>query len=156
MPLVGLALASCGSAREVAACEEFIKGELRSPSTYRRISVKSYDGPISERAKAQLSEAEARRAVDNPEWAKFRKERDANAPAGEKAAETMRDVYVEFDSDNAYGTPVRGLQRCGFVLSNGSLLGETALRAKVSLAGANRDYRNLTEDRTEPEYPCCL
>jgi hypothetical protein len=124
-------LASCGQA-DVAACEEFLKGGLRSPATYRKVSVRTYDAPITK----QQATAIGARVYDNRPL-------------------TLRKVFIDYDADNAYGTPVRGIEMCAFVLLEGKLPDAGSLRTKVSLAGTQRDYRRLTRQQ-EPDYPCCL
>lgn len=154
-PILALALLGCEKA-EIKACEGFLKGGLRSPSTYRRVSTNSYDGQINERALAQIRDEEAERDRGNPEWAKIRRELDAETPAAERPKETFREVFIEYDAENAYGTPIRGAEQCGFVLRNGELPSSGSLSAKVSKAESSRTLRQLRGDDDEPAYPCCL
>jgi hypothetical protein len=154
-PILALTLAGCGRA-DVSACEEFLKDSLRSPSTYRRIGVSTYDRPINAEARAQLREEEERSARENPDWAAVRRQLDADTPATERPVETLREVFIEYDAENAFGAPIRGAQRCGFILRNGNLSSSSSLRTKLSLAQSGRSLRQLRGDNSEPAYPCCL
>lgn len=131
VPLAALLLAGCGQ-EDVEACEEFLKGGLRSPATHRQVSVRTYNAPIT---KQQATAIGARVYDDRPL--------------------TLRKVFIDYDADNAFGTPVRGIEMCAFLLSDGKLPDAGSLRSKVSLAGTQRDYRRLTGQQ-EPDYPCCL
>lgn len=153
--LLPLALLGCDKP-EVAACEVFLKGGLRSPSTYHRVSVNSYDGPLGEPALTQMREEDAERDRGNPEWAKIKRGLEAQTPAAQRSQDTLREVFIEYDAANAYGTPIRGAQQCGFVLRNGELPSADSLRAKVSKAESARALRQLRGDDKDPAYSCCL
>ena len=74
-----LAISGCsdenGSAIE--ACRDFVKGGLRSPSTYEEVSSSVSDGE-------------------------------------DVGQHDRRNVFIEYDAANAFGTPVRSTQLCSF------------------------------------------
>lgn len=130
--LILLALAGC-EGREIAACEEFLKDGLRSPSTYRRVSLTTRDEATTAQRIVELG--------------------GRQPPAGQSLA--LRTITIEYDANNAFGIPIRGAGQCGFLLRDGSLAGQQLLDSQVRLASARRDGRML-ERQPEPQYPCCL
>ena len=130
--LMALVLAGC-EAREIAACEDYVKDGLRSLSTYRRVSVASRDEAATAARIIELGGRQLR--------------------GGQSLA--LRTVTIEYDAQNAFGTPIRNAAQCGFVLGDGEVAGQQLLDSKVRLANANRDGR-LLQREPEPQYRCCL
>jgi hypothetical protein len=62
----------------VKACEEFLKGGLRSPATYRQVSVKKYDAPMTKERATAIGAQVA-----------------GNQPL------TLREVFIDYDADSA-------------------------------------------------------
>ena len=91
-----LAAGACSKPNDdaIAACEKFIQGSLRSPSTYAKVSSKVSDQPIT---------AEDLALYQLPKGS-------SSGPA------SVRTVFIEYDAANAYGTPVRGTEKCDFLL----------------------------------------
>lgn len=115
-------LSSCGktgasAGAEIAACETFIQGALRSPSTYKRISLGQSDRAVA--------------VVD------YNAYKGLNASAGDNPA--VRTVSISYDSANAFGTPIRGNQQCDFLLRDStSNKFESEPSVSATLAGADR------------------
>ena len=119
--LISFALTGCDKVGEwqhpeLAACESFISGGLRSPSTYKRINVE-YDRP-------QMN-----------------------------SASNTKNVHIEYDAANAYGTPVRASQLCEFKTdSSGKFVPEP--ESAASSAAISRDFaRALGDDEWSK---CCV
>lgn len=130
--LIALLLAGC-EGREIAACEDYVKYGLRSPSTYGRVNVTTRDEPVTGPRIAELGGREPR--------------------GGQSLA--LRTVTIEYDAQNAFGTPIRSAAQCGFVLRDGEIAGQQLLNSSVRLAQAKRDTRMLQRE-PDPLYPCCL
>ena len=131
-----LLLCSCG-ARDVQACEDFIRDGLRSPSTYKRMSLVSDD--------KQLNEEEFRELTKLPRY-------------GTYTPHQLREVLIEYEAANAYGTPVRGTEICAFVLTDGELPSKAAMKADLALAKSARTLRDLqiAGAPSQAKYSCCL
>lgn len=120
-------ISACSDAPEIAACQDFLKGGLRSPSTYSEVSVRSEDLPMPAENLARYQLA------------------DRSSP--EKAG--VRTVSIVYDAANAYGTPVRGVQTCHFLLKDrekGTLAADVEVAATI--AGADRALGQRAD--------CCL
>lgn len=118
--LMALVLAGC-EGREIAACEDYVKDGLRSPSTYRRVSVASRDEAATAARIVELGGRQVR--------------------GGQSLA--LRMVTIEYDAQNAFGAPIRNAAQCGFVLGDGEVASQQLLDSKVRLANANRDGRMI-------------
>lgn len=130
--LFAIALSGC-EGREIAACEDYLKDGLRSPSTYNRVNVSARDEPVTAARIVELGGREPR--------------------GGQSLA--LRSVTIEYDAQNAFGTPIRGALQCGFVVRDGEVAGQQLMDSAVLLAKVNHQTRRLQGD-PEPNYPCCL
>jgi hypothetical protein len=143
-------LAGCGSP-DVAACEEFIKGTLDTPATYKRADVRIIDEP-------------------NLELARYLEQTGLKPPATE-AYRVIRDIEVEqglglrrlvilFDADNAYGTPIRRAQTCAFKLDGGRVSETDLSITSAQAAAAMERLRSMGElpvgAESSLKFPCCL
>jgi hypothetical protein len=126
---------------EVRACEAFIKERLRSPSTYKRAEANSYGAePIS---KAEFLKMYVGDRPDD--LAKLLKTRaEANRLA-------IKRVFVKYDADNAYGTPVRDLEMCEFLVVGGEIDGKGGLESRATSTASRLQLRQLTEQLDDPD-----
>lgn len=110
-------LTGCGNpfgSAETRACEGFIKGTITSPATYKRANVHTFDS------------ATTRAAIQSEYGA------DGFAHLPDQGLE-IREVFVEFDMANEFGTPTRQAGSCKFLIADKKLLSSgSALDAAVS------------------------
>jgi hypothetical protein len=120
---------------EVRACEAYIKEQLRSPSTYVRAeTMVGGDEP--------LSQAEFNRQYigkDPDDLAKLL------ATVAKERRLAVRRVFIHYDADNAYGTPIRGMNMCEFLVLDGALEGQGGLESRAKSAASRVRLRELTE-----------
>ncbi len=144
-----VAIAACAKP-EISACEEFVKGGLRAPATYRRVSLETRDERVT--------------------WDEYLRESpsDRGNEMLKRAfdlGQERRIVSLTYDAQNGFGVPVRNMTRCAFRLSEGKLANRN-LKTTVRLAIAQRELRQSVRrgelpnippsDRPlEPAYPCC-
>lgn len=126
---LSLVLAAAGCAPAPAAdrdqkmieqCENFIKGKLVAPSTYKRISV----------------------TVGIPDEA-----------AGRQT------VFINYDANNSYNTPIRGLEQCDFPYGpeERKIRPLTDIERKVVADSRADEARRNAELGIEPSDPeCCM
>lgn len=157
---IGLLLSSCGKP-EVAVCEDFIKSSLRSPSGYRQVDVTIYDSapmaPAAFWAEAGLPDP----ARDPSTVIRLA---EANRIRGHQIS--RRDVFIHYDAPNAYGVPVRGVEKCAFRLIDGQLPSREDMDIDASIAVSRAGMRRLVEDggvpgaavdgEPRPGFACCL
>jgi hypothetical protein len=86
------------------ACDEAIKDNLRSPSTYQRIEVSE--------VQEQLSIDDFTRGMEADEAALYKGRSD-------KAVRTR--ALISYDAANVYGTPIRDLADCTYDTIDGSI-----------------------------------
>lgn len=76
----------------------------------------------------------------------------------------VRTVHLEYDADNAFGTPVRGYEMCAFkVNDDGDFPGKSTLELGASVAAVERSQKELlalqgkrkTNDMDQV-YACCV
>jgi hypothetical protein len=147
--IVGIALplmlAGCGDRPEVAGCESFIKDSLKSPASYRRVSVSIRDHPTNEAELKTLYGQHVFIVGKSP---------------------GLRIVSITSDAANSYGTPIRSTEECAFKLNEGKV-DETFLESDVQRAESQHALHSLMASGTipgvspsqaEPEkkYPCCV
>ena len=151
-PITALVLTGCGQP-DVDACERFVKGELRSPSTYRQVALTQRDLPLS------LKDF---RAITGDRSEPLRDMIDKRSQNG------IRTITITYDASNAYGTSVRETRECHFRLRDGKLLGDAQsfdLREKkqkldrdfwdAARSGVIPNF-NPADVPPEPERSCCL
>lgn len=112
-----------GSA-ETRACEEFIKGTIASPATYKRAAVHAFDNATTRAAiKSEYG----------PEGFDYLPDHGLE----------VREVFIEFDMANEFGTPTRQAGSCKFLMADKKLLSTgAALDAAVSAAVARAALLN--------------
>ncbi|MDB5681676.1 MAG: hypothetical protein JWO16_1481 [Sphingomonas bacterium] len=130
-----IALSGCGKP-DVAACESYLKKKLKSPATYQRVDVKSYDeGPMTldafRTSMGLLPTAQA------DELGKL----DSQLLKGRKISK--RQVFVTYDAANAFGTPIRGIEVCTFRLADGELEPADRLESYAGQAALDDQMREL-------------
>ena len=101
--------------QSVLACEVVLKTRLRSPSTYSRVlftpllreqtTIEAYLGIDTEEGRVRAEEYSAR----NPE---YRRAFDARRQRFEESPMELVYTVIEYDAQNAFGTPVREWARC--------------------------------------------
>lgn len=147
--LVGL-LSGCEGA-DLKACEEYTKATLSTPATYHRSSVEVFEqnGLSLEKWFALTGKTPATSSA-----MKIVQEAQAESGLG------LRQIFIHFDADNSFGTPVRGLTACGFKLVGGKLDDEKQLENFAGLYAANENLRQAgglpPELENKFKYPCCL
>lgn len=140
----------------VTACRAYIQASLRSPATYREATQRTHDRPI---AQAQLRSQYFPAPQD---------ELDRLLLTGlDNRSLAIRTVFLEYDADNAYGTPIRGLGACEFLLVDGQVRGAGSLESKARSAAHAEDTARLAETIGNEELrrlarrrgtglPCCV
>jgi len=151
IPLL-IVLGSCSAVDEwrnpeVAACENFIKEGLASPSSYHRIKFLTDDEEISAEDYA------------------YGKGWTPNSPFFDLAIKeavdpAIRSASIEYDAANGYGTPIRSFGFCQFLMSNAGQdeFGEDPAKAAESIRSMNA-VAALAPGLTEQQRvlrPCCL
>lgn len=125
--LAATVLTGCGNpfgSAETRACEAFIKGTITSPATYKRAAVHAFDSGIT---KAAL------KSEYGPEGFDYLPDQGLE----------VREVFIEFDMANAFGTPIRQAGTCKFLLADKRLVSTgTALDSTVSAAIARAALLN--------------
>jgi hypothetical protein len=132
----GFALTSCDYFRgseEVRACRVFTKDQLRSPATYREVRANTLDSLISEADLRTRYLADPNDEVDRMVMAMAR---------GHQLQ--IRSVILEYDADNAYGTPIRGLGGCDFLLIDGRIWGSGSLESQAATTASMVKLHDLT------------
>lgn len=137
MAVLAISLAGCEKT-EVRVCENYIKKGLQSPATYKRAEVKSYDedqGSLDAfRASVGLSPV-----ANADQLGKL----EAQLNAGRKISK--RQLYITYDADNAFGTPIRGIGACVFKLTDGELEPEERLQSHADTAVLDSQMRELAD-----------
>jgi len=143
-PIVGLSLSGCEwlqDREEIRACESFTKASLRSPATYDRASVTVAPDEA-------ISLAEYRRQYVGA--ADDQQARLAMAMV-QRGPLALRRAVVNYDAANAYGTPIRGLNICEFLVVRGQLVGEGDLERRAGAAANRVEARGVAENLNNPE-----
>lgn len=151
VPAALLMLSACGQA-DVQACEQFIKSGLKAPSTYKQISLKTYDEQLS------LPEFLQRTGQKNLHPVIQRGlELQAEDGLG------LRTIVIESEAANGYGVPIRSTDICAFKLVGGKVEDKRALDMHVSSAENRRSSAQLREAGYLPAsqedggaFPCCV
>jgi len=141
---------------EVLACRTFAQSKLRSPSTYREARVRSFD--------RSTTEAEIQRLY-YPDTSDELSRMNMSLLRGRQLG--LRSVFLEYDADNAFGTPVRGIEGCDFLLVDGNLDGAGSLDSRARSAALDADTARLAETLNNPDLrrlarrqgdgmPCCV
>ena len=95
-----LLLAGCGNSA-IDGCEQFIKGSLAAPSTYRRIEVTEANVPTNQNKLLALGK--------DPRIVAFEKRMGiADRPL------TLHSVLITYEANNAFNAPLRDRKVCWF------------------------------------------
>jgi hypothetical protein len=96
---VALGLAACNpfESAVVSTCELLIKKRLLAPSMYRRVTAR-----------------ESQASITGEEYRTRIRDFGSRDPNYAKDGAHVSEAWVEYDSPNAYGTPVRGLGHCQY------------------------------------------
>ncbi len=125
------ALAGPGEAdaKAVLYCEAILKGQLKSPASYRRVNIGAGSDPITDYVQfVRLLEGQAKltRGLDDTQASKAVHEyavgdRDAYRTRMTKAIEVGRERWavVVYDAQNSFGAMLRGKFQCGFLDEKG-------------------------------------
>ncbi|WP_156309852.1 hypothetical protein [Novosphingobium sp. AAP93] len=102
-------VASCDSfkSEEVAKCESALQSGLKAPSTYKAIKISEFDSPNA------LKEIE-----DLYKTYKISLEFHDFRDKLPKVSAPFKSVYVEYDAENSFGTPIRSTDVCYFGTNN--------------------------------------
>lgn len=140
----------------VTACRVYIQASLRSPATYQEATQRTFDRSI---AQAQLR---------SEYFPAPQSELDRLHLAGlDGRSLAIRTVFLEYDAANAYGTPIRGISACEFLLVDGQVRGAGSLESKARSAALAEDTARLAETLGNEELrrlsrrrgtglPCCV
>jgi hypothetical protein len=143
IPLIVL-ISACnalGQPEEVRACEAFIKERLRSPVTYHRAELTvGGDEPVTQ---AKFDEQYI--GSKPGELSKLLRAR----VKGKQLA--LRNVFIHYDADNAYGTPIRGLEMCEFLVVDGRLDSSGDLESRAKSTASNMRLREVMEQLNNAE-----
>lgn len=156
--LLLLPLAACGTAEpDVAACETFVQGRMLSPTSYQRVAMERVDGEQMPAASFPKATGMVRPRKDDPD----RELWDIKQAIYSGSQLALRQLVLEYDSANEYGTPVREKAVCGFRLVNGELEGAEELdrRARRAASGDPIDMLDTLrgrQQRDRPRFDCCL
>lgn len=150
-PMMALMLAGCGKP-EVEGCEKFLKEGLKSPSSYKRVSVDAFDRPLS-LSNFQNETGQRVSQFDRPLLMN-----NSNAK--------MRQVIIAYDADNSFGTAIRGTQVCAFKVFTDKSLDADKVEAAATKASMDRSMRQLFHQGAiprlpndmdpHPRYECCM
>jgi len=129
---------------EIAACEDFTLAKLKAPTTYKRIKASTIDEQIPlETWEAFEAERLGKMAVE------FRDLTKKNQAAG-----GVRSILLEYDAENSFGTPLRGIEICKFMMAS-FVDGKFETEPSADQAKLSRMIWQLDQkDTTEPS--CCL
>lgn len=166
LPMLDELPAALGGRPDVAACETYIRGVLKTPSTYRRASVQVMDSePLSQ------AEFDARTGLyPVPRLTKAQAKADpmlaidANLDAMKRSLmegreQRVRTVLIGYDAENGFGAPIRELAACQFRLVDDELQDAATLKAHAGMVAAQRQMEMLgVPGRRRPElrFPCCI
>lgn len=134
--LAMLPIASCDLVAEwtdpaIGGCKKFITERLKSPSSFRVISVHTENEPIS------LAEWAKMNAILGP-LGTNRMTRLKNTPG-------LHRIIIEYDADNSFGVALRSRQVCDFsVLDIEEIPSKASVDAAISIVG-NRTPLSETE-----------
>lgn len=141
MGIVGalLVLSGCqkavAGAAQIERCESHLLSDLRSPSSYKRISASVLDSPV-------LTAAEYQARVG-----------DEKPPLETKLR--LRSVLIEYDAENAFGAAIRELYACDFKISETTRNLEE-VKPRETSREADAEMR-AKYGENEPYRPdCCL
>lgn len=99
-----------------AACEEALKDTLRSPTSYRRISLMSSERPIS---------MDEYLADERSPIVKELLKKSGGNPVRSVA-------IIEYDASNAFGAMLRGTAECSYDSLNGDISKASAISVKIN------------------------
>lgn len=158
--------AALGGRPDVAACETYIRGVLKTPSTYRRASVQVMD---SERlSQAAFDLRTGLYPVPRPTKAQAKADPtlpiDANLDAMRRSLMEgrelrVRTVLISYDAENGFGAPIRSQAACQFRLLDGELGDEGTLKRHADSVVSSQKLGELgvsTSRRSAPRFPCCI
>ena len=149
LPLAFLGLAACSSHPETSACEEYLKGGLKSPSSYKQVKISSFDSRIPFDAWRNITRATGSKLDNDPRIVKV--DRKYQADGG------IRTVLIEYDADNSFGASIRGTEVCKFLMTSfmeEDFLGDPGTSA--ALASSSRTMEQLGLEKNEKSTGCCL
>lgn len=145
-------LPGCDGREEVRACEAFVKGQLKAPSTFNQVEANVYTSPI---------DLLTLRRDYYPKQLSDEDKTALNAARGKRLELTT--VFMKYDADNSFGTPLRDMAACDFLVIDGrptqtderlaEILGQNALLRKQ----INSSYEYYTPPpETEKGHDCCI
>lgn len=137
-------------AKFISACEDVLLGRLKSPSTYKRISVTElhtqeatldeFLGIYSEEQRLDYS----RRNAGDPKLAELARWRSESFRNGEFE---IASIILDYDAANGFGTPIRGSSWCSVVVRKGadldSAFGGPAIDGYTALDWSLKVLRDL-------------
>ncbi|MGK2911099.1 MAG: hypothetical protein ACSLE1_15055 [Sphingobium sp.] len=150
--LAGLALlvGACDKPM-VKGCEDFIISRLKSPSTYKRISVDQLTEKSSKEGIVRLGGGATLEMM--PEL------------AGAFQSFELRKVLITYEANNSFNAPLRSTFVCAFEGHDGEEPIEMLVDNGVSKAKSYDETRRLVEAgaltkpsglNMDPNHPCCL
>jgi hypothetical protein len=131
----------------VLGCEDFIQSTLKSPSSYKRVSVSEDEEPITtdelKQSGSVLFQLSAMHSVPIPT--------------------RVHTVLIQYDADNSYGASIRSAAVCAFDVGDNPT--KQNVNTGVSMAKSAAHRRSWIEQgllpnngktQMDPPYPCCL
>lgn len=129
---------------EVAACEDFVRGKLKAPTTYRRAKSTVIDEKLSLESWNALQKVRLGAMSDQFQ--------DMTKRSSDEGG--VRSVLLEYDAENGFGVPMRGMEICKFLMSSFPK-DEFEVKPDAESSKLARMIWQLEEDST-PEPMCCL
>lgn len=158
--------AALGGRPDVAACETYIRGVLKTPSTYRRASVQVIDsGPLSQAAFDQQS---GLYPIPKPSAAEAKADSllasEAQLDAIRRSLmqgreQRLRTLLISYDAENGFGAPIRSQGACQFRLLDGELEDAGTLKRHADSVASSQKLGELgvsTSRRSAPRFACCI
>lgn len=109
----GILLANVmNSSPMVSSCEELIKKKLRSPSSYKQVSINRYEDILT---RDQYKKIVDQKYSDNPTLKEYEIKLFDEGRINPKKIM----LFIESDAANVYGTPIRSTDKCEYISENG-------------------------------------
>lgn len=114
----------------LSACEEELKSRLKAPSTYTLIRKDEFTAPVEiSDYRKMLAEGQDK---DSPNALLADVRTAESKRATGEPGPTRHTLFIEYDADNSFGVPLRGVTECEYISGNGDKGGAGKYSVKIN------------------------
>lgn len=158
LPLVLITLVAGCDREDISSCEDYIKYKLKSPSSYNRVKITEFTGDVTTQDQLE-KELKLPKPSSDLEYELRRLWHEE----GSISSVSMREIAIQYDAQNEFGSNVRRVDVCRFRLLDGKLPNADELRQLVNAANQrtmkieiSKITGKLDGREWKPESRCCI